>query len=178
VAYSFSTKAAVKSKTRSNKEPNVKKNLFILISACALVLTSSVLASAQQSPCTEKGSIRSVTKARSGSFETVTFEFNGSSLPQNIEVTNENPPIENYGGDNLHMKGKAFKGVHMNMVNWTCNIAENFKAKTTTIKDVKNSEQFEGYVTYVIGYTAKSKYVGKTEVKGPKRSRIIIKFKR
>jgi hypothetical protein len=99
-------------------------------------------------------------------------------LPQNVEVTNETPPIENYSGNNLHMKGKAFKGVHMNMVSWTCNIAENFKAKTSTIKDVKNSEQFEGYVTYVIGYTPKSKYVGKTEITGPKRSRIIIKFKR
>jgi hypothetical protein len=178
VAYSFSTKAALKSKTRSIKEPLVKKNLFILFSACAVLVVSTVFASAQLKRCTEPGSIRSVTTARSGNFETVTFEFNGNSLPQNIEVTNEKPPIENYTGDNLHMRGKAFKGIHMHMVNWMCNIAENFKAKTSTIKDVKNSEQFEGYVTYVIGYTPKSKYVGKTEITGPKRSRIIIKFKR
>lgn len=156
----------------------MKKNLFILTSVCAVLAACACLASAQQKRCTENGSIRSVTTARSAGFETVTFEFNGNSLPQKIEVTNEKPPIENYSGDNLHMKGTAFKGVHMSMVNWTCNIAENFRARTTTIKDVKNSEQFEGYVTYVIGYSPKSKYVGKTEVRGPHRSKVIIKFKR
>ena len=156
----------------------MKNKLFLVFSAFSLTIAFACSASAQLKRCTEDGSIRSVTTARAGNFETVTFEFNGKTLPQNIEVTNEKPPIENYGGDNLHMNGKAFKGVHMNMVSWTCNIAENFKAKTTTIKDVKNSEQFEGYVTYVIGYTAKSKYVGKTEVKGPSRSKVILKFKR
>jgi hypothetical protein len=65
----------------------------------------------------------------------------------------------------------------MASVFWTCNIAENFRAKTATIKDIKLSEQFEGYVTYVIGYTPKAKYLGKTEIKGPKRSKIVIKFK-
>jgi hypothetical protein len=156
----------------------VKKNLFILFSASTLLLTCAVFTSAQITRCTEKGSIRSVTKARSGNFETVTFEFNGTSLPQNREVTDETAPIENYSGKNLHMKGKAFKGIHMNIVPWTCSIAENFKANTATIKDIRNTEQFEGYVSYVIGYTSKAKYVGKTEVTGPKTSRIVLKFKR
>lgn len=155
----------------------LKKKLIILSSMCACMLALATLSLAQER-CTEDGSIRSVTKARSGNYETVTFEFNGKGLPQNINVTNEKPPIEDYGGENLHMKGKYFKGIHMNMVMWTCTIRENFGAKTTTIKDVKNSEQFEGYVTYVIGYTSKSKYVGKTEIIGAKRSKIIIKFKR
>ena len=178
MAYSFSTKAAVKSKPPEKRKFFVKNKLFILGSTFMLTVAFAQPLSAQLKRCTEAGSVRSVTTAISGNFETVTFEFNGKHLPQNIEVTNEKAPIENYGGDNLHMKGKAFKGIHMNMVNWTCNIAENFKAKTTTIRDVKNSEQFEGYVTYVIGYTPKSKYVGKTEVMGPTRSKVIIKFKR
>lgn len=155
----------------------MKKKLLIFGLACMSVLTLITLASAQER-CTEDGSIRSVTKARSGNFETVTFEINGDTLPGKIEVTNEKPPIRDYGGDNLHMKGKAFKGVHMSMVMWTCSIRENFKAKTSTIKDVRNSEQFEGYVTYVIGYSSRSKYVGKTEITGKTRSKIIIKFRR
>ncbi|MEP6944563.1 MAG: hypothetical protein ABJA02_01505 [Acidobacteriota bacterium] len=155
----------------------MKHKTLRLAALGAAILMISTLAAAQKR-CTEDGSIRRVTKATSGNYETVTFEFVGSSLPSTIEVTNEKPPITNYGGDNLHMKGRAFKGVHMSIVPWTCKIAENFKASSKTIKDIRNSEQFEGYVTYVIGYTARSKYVGKTEITGPKSSKIVIKFKR
>ncbi|MBV9215302.1 MAG: hypothetical protein JO053_03925 [Acidobacteria bacterium] len=155
----------------------MKSTLRTALSVTCLVFVLS-LAAAAQAPCTEKGSIRSVTKARSGNFETVTFLFNGNKLPDKIDVSDETPPITNYGGDNLHMKGKAFKGVHMSLVSWTCKIRENFSAATTTIRDIKNTEQFEGYVSYVIGYARKSKYVGKTTSTAGKNAKIVIKFRR
>ena len=155
----------------------MQKKLLTILSACIFLLTVSAFTFGQ-GPCKEAGSIRSVTKARAGNFETVTFLFNGHKLPQNIDVSNETPPITNYGGDNLHMKGKAFKGVHMNLLPWTCKIRENFGVATTTIRDIKNTEQFEGYVSYVIGYTRASKYVGKTTSTTGKNAKIVIKFKR
>ena len=155
------------------------KNKLITLAAacCGLVLLSSA-ASAQMQKCTEAGSIRSVTKARSGNFETVTFEIVGSALPEIVEVRNEKPPITNYGGDNLHMKGPYFKSVNLRMVPWTCEIRENLGARTTTITGVKQEEQFEGYVGYAIGYTSKRKYVGVTKITGAKTSKVIVKFRR
>lgn len=149
---------------------------FLVAAVISIAAVSAV--SAQSTPCTDPGAIRSVTKARSGGYETVTFEINGRDLPQTVEIRNEKPPIEDYGGTNLHMKGKAFKSVNLRLVPWMCDIRENFRARTTTIKDVKQTEQFEGHVSYVIGYSPKSKYVGKSVVRSGNRTKLIIKFRR
>jgi hypothetical protein len=156
----------------------MKKKLSIITILCCTVLLLSSPASAQSKICSQLGSIRSVTKARIGNFETVTFEIVGHRLPQIVEIRNEKPPITNYEGENLHLRGPYFKSVNLRMVPWDCNIRENFRDRTTTITGVAQEEQFEGYVGYAIGYTARSKYVGKTTVTGPKTSKVIIKFKR
>ena len=155
----------------------MKKHLLLAFSATSVFFTLSLGVSAQEPRCTEQGSIRSVTKSRTGNFETVTFEIVGG-LPQSIEVKNVKPPIENYGGDNLHMNGPYFKSVSLHMVAWNCRIRDNFAAPTTTITGVENTEQFEGYVSYVIGYTSKKKYVGFSKLPGAARSKVIVKFRR
>jgi hypothetical protein len=147
----------------------------ILIAFVLLVLS---IAASAQGPCRERGSIRSITKARSGNFETVTFEMVGNKLPQIVEVRNEKPPIENYGGDNLHLKGPYFKSVNLRMVPWTCTIRENLGARTSTITGVAQEEQFEGYVGYAIGYQGRSNYVGISKTTGRKTSKVVVKFKR
>ena len=63
----------------------MKNHLRITLFAAMALLAFSTYVSAQ-GPCKEPGSIRSVTKARSGGFETVTFEIVGSTLPQTVEV--------------------------------------------------------------------------------------------
>ena len=63
-------------------------------------------------------------------------------------------------------------------VNWTCIIGENFSAATTTVMGIKSIEQFEGYVTYVIGYKTKSKYVGQSSSTSGGVKKIVFKFKR
>jgi hypothetical protein len=155
------------------------KNKLIVLAAVTLgILGFSTVASAQLKSCSETGSIRSVTKARSGNFETVTFEIVGNILPEVVEVEDAQPPITNYGGDNLHMKGPKFKVVNLRMVPWGCRIRENLNARTSTITGVKQTEQFEGYVSYAIGYRKTSKYVGFTKTNGGKVSKVVVKFKR
>ena len=56
----------------------MKNKIITLISVCMGILCLSFAAIAQN-PCSEKGSVRSVTKARSGNFETVTFEIVGDT---------------------------------------------------------------------------------------------------
>ncbi|MFL6375606.1 MAG: hypothetical protein ACJ73D_13145, partial [Pyrinomonadaceae bacterium] len=103
---------------------------FVTFVLCVL----SAAASAQEPKCTEQGSIRSVISARTGNFETVTFTIIGKSLPDSVEVTNVKPPITNYGGDNLHMKGPAYKSVSLHMVPWNCISRNDFLAATKTIR--------------------------------------------
>jgi hypothetical protein len=93
-------------------------------------------------------------------------------------MENVKPPIESYVGDNLHMRGPLFKEIHLSMVPWTCNIRENLDAATKTITGVKNAEQFEAHVSYAIGYTKRSKYVGFTKTTGVKTSKVVVKFRR
>lgn len=128
--------------------------------------------------CTEDGSIRSVTKARVGNFETVTFLINADSA--DYEVTNAKRPFYEYGEEEkpLRISGKYFKTINFKSVFWTCKISESLRAATTTIMDVKNIEQFEGYVVYAIGYRTKLKYVSTTETKVGRRLKVVMKFKR
>jgi hypothetical protein len=119
-----------------------------------------------------------VTKTRSGNFETVTFVLNARTPPDHV-IEDTHPPFTYSESDDVvHVRGKVFKSIQFRGVFWTCSIAENFKADTKTIMDVKQDEQFEGYVSYVIGYTKKSKYVGKSVVKNGKRCKVILKFRR
>jgi len=154
----------------------MKKHLLILLTAAFTLFALSIAASAQ-SPCrNDPGSIRSVTKARSGNFETVTFEiYDGNP---DVTVSNAKPPFEGYGGKHLRIPGKAWKEVLLRGIFWTCKIKENFAAATRTITGIKQTEQFEGQVSYVIGYTAKPKYVGQTNTVSGKTRRITLKFRR
>ncbi len=153
----------------------MKNKLLILSSVCVMVLGLSTISLAQK--CTEDGAIRRVTKARTGNFETVTFEVN--STGPNYQISTAHPPFKYSEGDRLlHIRGKSFKEIQFKSVFWTCKIAENFSAHTAQIIDVKQTDQFEGYVSYVIGYRTKSKYVGVSKSTDGGKTKVVIKFKR
>ncbi len=155
----------------------MKNKMFIVIAVAATILAFSTFTLAQQEKCAEVGSIISVTKARSGHFETVTFLVN--STDPNYNVKTSHPPFTYSESDTpVHIRGKYFKTIQFQAVYWTCKIAENFKASTMTIMGVKNTEQFEGYVSYTIGYRQKSKYVGTTRSTSGGKTKVIVKFKR
>ena len=146
------------------------------MAALAALFVFSTLTFAQQQKCTEPGSIKRISKARSGKFETVTFEVFTPS--PTLKVTNAHRPFENYNGDPVHIRGNYFKEVRFTGVNWTCKIVQNFHAATSTVMGIANTEQFEGYVTYIIGYKTKSKYVGQSSSTSGGVKRIVFKFKR
>lgn len=153
----------------------MKRKLFVLFSAFALLLGIAIASFAQK--CTEDGAIRRVTKSRVGNFETVTFEVNSDSPDYTVE--NARPPFTYSESDDVvRVRGKVFKTIQFKSVFWTCTIAENFRAATIQIMDVKNIEQFEGYVGYAIGYRKRSKYVGTTQTHVGKKTMVVMKFRR
>ena len=153
----------------------MKNKLLILSSVCVVVLGFSTNLLAQK--CTDDGAIRRVTKARTGNFETVTFEVNSATPDYTVETSH--PPFTLGESDKtIHIRGKYFKSVHFKSVFWTCKIAESLSAHTTQIMDVRNTEQFEGYVSYAIGYRTKSKYVGVSKTTTGNKTKVVVKFKR
>lgn len=154
----------------------MKKSFFIVLAASAAILVFSSIAAAQVPVCNEPGSIMRVTKSRQGKFEYVTFELKANDPSYNVE--NAKPPFYDYSGEKrLYIKGKAFKEITFHSVAWMCKIRENFSAATTTVQGIKNAEQFEGVVKYIIGYSAKSKYVG-VSASGVGSTKVTLKFKR
>jgi hypothetical protein len=154
----------------------VKNKFLVTLAACAVIFVFSGLAIAQMPYCSEPGSIKRVTKSRSGNFELVTFEVIAND--PNYEVKDAKPPFYDYSGEKkLRIKGNVFKSIVLRGINWTCRIRENFSAPTSTIMGIKNVEQFEGQVEYVIGYRDKSKFVS-SYVYGVGSSKVVLKFKK
>ena len=149
---------------------------LLSVTAClAAILTFAGFASAQK--CTENGSIKRVSKASAGKYETVTFEV--LSKDPNFEITTARPPFSEYGSEKtLRIRGTYFKSIVFRGINWTCKIAESFSAKTANIKAVKSIEQFEGQVEYIIGYAKKGSYVGKTATSTKRGKLIVLKFRK
>lgn len=153
----------------------MKIKLLSFTTCIAAMLLFAGLASAQK--CTENGSIKRVSKASAGKYETVTFEVLSKS--PNFEVTTARPPFSEYGSEKtLRIRGTYYKSVVFRDINWTCKITESLSAKTSNIKAVKNIEQFEGQAEYIIGYAKKGSYVGQTSKRTKRGKYIILKFKK
>lgn len=154
----------------------MKTKTFRLVALCAAILTMSTFAAAQKR-CTEDGSIKKVTKASSGKYETVTFEM--LIKEPTYEVTTAKPPFSMYGSEKrLKIAGPYYKSVVIRGINWECTIGEEFGAKTSNIKAVKSVEQFEGQVEYIVGYSKKGSYAGEKLTKTKKGSLLVLKFKK
>jgi hypothetical protein len=172
--YSFSTEPQEPS-AYLKMNLKMKTKTFRLVALFTAILTLSTFAAAQK--CTEDGTIKRVTKASSGKYETVTFEM--LIKKPDFGVTNAHPPFSEYGSEKrLRIKGTYFKSIVLRGINWTCTIAESFAAKTSNIQAVKSVEQFEGQVEYIIGYAKKGTYVGETVTKTKKGSILVLRFKK
>lgn len=140
-----------------------------------LFVLSTVVISA---PCNEAGSMRRVYKQAAGNYEYVVFELIRPAKPE-FEVRTEHPPFYEDGpGDLVKVKGKFFKEIDFRGVVWTCDIRETLAVRTSSIVDVKKSGQFEGYITYVIGYAKRSQYVSSYVRNEGKYRRYFVKFKK
>jgi len=151
------------------------KTLFLVAAFAAMVIFSGLAAA--QAKCTEAGTIKSVTKASSGNFETVTFDT--LIREPDLKVSNARPPFSQYGSEKrLKIRGNYFKSIVLRGINWECKISEAFAAKTSNVKAVKSVEQFEGQVEYIIGYNKRGSYVGHSVAKTKKGSRVTLKFRK
>lgn len=154
----------------------MKSKTLIFTTAFAAVLAFAGLTSAQIK-CTETGTIRSVSKASSGNFETVTFDV--MIKDPDFKVSKARPPFSQYGSEKrLRIRGNYHQSIVFRGINWECKIAEALSAKTSNIKAVKNIEQFEGQVEYIIGYDKRGSYVGRSVVRTRKGSRVTLKFRK
>ena len=154
----------------------MQKNLLLLLSVCATMFLFSAIAIA--APCTEAGSMRRVYKQAAGNYEYVVFELIRPAKPE-FEVRTEHQPFYEDGpGDPVEVKGRFFKEVDFRGVVWTCDISESLSLRTSAIVDVKKSGQFEGYITYVVGYAKRGQYVSSYARNVGKYRRYYLKFKR
>jgi hypothetical protein len=125
-------------------------------------------------------SYRGMRVAKQKGFDRVVFEFDGE-MP-NYNVNFEKPPITNYGGDDLKMSGKAFVVVQFHMVPYpedadvsklVLEIPGN-KLNVPLVTEIKNSEWFEGYLSFAIGLRMRKPFRVQ-QLSNP--SRLVIDFK-
>jgi hypothetical protein len=90
------------------------------------------------------------------------------------------PPFtEDPSGNPVSVAGSKFTEVTFQSVYWMCEIAERFHLPKRAIKGIKQTGQFEGVVSYVIGRRASSHYISNYSYNsGPGYRSIVIKFKK
>lgn len=135
--------------------------------------------------CNTTGSIIQVKKSTHlyplpvGVVETV--EFDVKSPAPTYAVTTVVPPFyADPSGNPVSVVGPRFKQIRFSGIDWMCTIPTNLALPTTRIKGVKQLGQFEGIVTYVVGYTGlASKYLGTSvQTVNPSTKRVVMKFKK
>ena len=152
---------------------------IILTIIAALAGSSSVLAqSAFSPPCGAPGSIKRVTNTHIGNYEYVVFDVVRPPNPH-YSVTTVIPPFTADGsGDPVPVTGNKFKQIRFTGVMWMCGINHVFSLPQTAIKDIKSTGQWEGVVTYVVGYRTVSTYVGYYHYDVGSIRKVVIKFRR
>jgi hypothetical protein len=140
----------------------------------------SLPAAAHAAACGPANSIISVRNSSKGAFEYVVFKFHKPPTAPAYTVKAVTPPFtEDPSGNPVTVAGSKFTEVAFQNVFWTCSIAENLRLPKAAIKGVKKTEQFEGYVTYVIGRRASSHYISNYSFNsGPGYRSIVIKYKK
>lgn len=138
----------------------------------------SVSASAQD--CTDPGSILSVRNSSQGRFEYVTFRLKRplqSGYARSVATVH--PPFtEDPSGNPVTVAGSKFKEITFRGIFWTCSIREFLSLPKPAIKGIKKTAQFEGVVTYVIGYRSYSRYVSTYNVNSGSIRKVIMKFRK
>jgi len=152
---------------------------IILTVIAALAGPSSLLAqSAFASPCGAPGSIKRITNTPMGNYEYVVFDVRRPPNPH-YSVATVTPPFTADGsGDTVTIAGNKFKQIRFTGVMWTCSINQVFSLPQTAIKGIKSTGQWEGVVTYVIGYRSASLYLNTYYYDVGSIRKVVMRFKR
>ena len=149
--------------------------MFLAAGALGLLALANA---ASAEPCREKGSLKRVTNTRDSKFDYVTFEIQRPANPR-YEVTDETGPFtEGDTNEPVTVTGDKFKQITFRSIPWGCTIAEKFSLPGGAIVDIKQTDQFEGFITYVIGYRADASYVDTRHSDVGSVRKIVMRFRR
>jgi hypothetical protein len=153
--------------------------IILTIIIAALASSSSVLAqSAFATPCGAAGSIKKITNTHIGNYEYVVFDVRRPPNPT-YSVTTVMPPFtHDASGDPVPVAGNRFKQIRFTHVMWMCGINHVFYLPQTAIKDIKSTGQWEGVVTYVVGYRTASTYLGTYHYDVGTIRKVVMQFRR
>lgn len=148
--------------------------------ALAMIISGILLPEvASAAACTAANSITRITNTSpTGLYEYVIFDVKNPS--PTYQVASKSPPFTFDPSDDLvAITGVKFKQIMFPSVYWMCTIPEFLYLPKTQVKDVKRTGQFEGVVSYVVGYQTASKYVTTYHYTVTStRSKVVMKFKK
>ena len=151
-----------------------KLSLTLALSALLLILAQTATAA----PCTGPRSILRVRNTVMGNYEYVVFDYVRPPAA-NYSVTAVTGPTFEHdaSGDPITVAGNRWRQIRFKGINWTCSIAHNVTTPRPAIKDVKSTGQFEGVVTYVVGYRASAIYVNTYTYTVGNVQKVVMRFR-
>jgi hypothetical protein len=155
----------------------MKATISIIVAYLLLFNTST-----QAQNCTIPNSVVAVYKTKNAQFEYVNFKvklpFTGA-----FTVTTQTPPFSfpmDEGGENFTtMPGCAFQKIMFTGMSWMCLTKPNNSLPTTRIVKVRRVGNFEGMVSFLVGYKCPSnKYIGQSSFTSGGYKIISLKFRK
>ena len=152
---------------------------FSAVAFLSLLLVSSAFA---QAYCSEPGSIKRVKNRSVGNVEYVIFDVikSGNGLYDSYEVSSASPPFTGYveADGEIPVKGAKFRKIVFRFVTWTCKTRNQTRTPRRAVKDIKELYTFEGIADYVVGYSARSRYVATYHYDAGSVTKVVMKFRR
>lgn len=151
------------------------KRIIVTITVILSTLIPFV-STAQSTFCNEENALISIRNKITGDTEELIFTF---KQPAGFDITQKavKPPFTNYGGDKVKVKGSSFREIHFQLVAWTCE-THNYTSFTSLIAGMKETERFEGYITYVVGLNKGVSFEKQYTLNDSKYRKVIFRFRR
>ncbi|MDD5393134.1 MAG: hypothetical protein PHE17_08965 [Thiothrix sp.] len=113
-----------------------------------------------------------------GLYEYVIFTVK-SPMTGTYKVSSVKPPFEHDpSGTIVKVKGTVFKQINFAIMDWMCSTNHQLSLPDSQIQDVKNVGNFEGVVTYVVGYKSAAKYLNTYQYPAGGYTKVVMRFKK
>ena len=155
----------------------MKTKCYLTLTLTALLLSLAQPIDAQ--PCSGPRSILRVKNTVIGNHEYVVFDYVRPPAASYSVTPVTGPNFTQDGsGNTITVAGNKFRQIRFSGINWTCSITHNINVPRTAIKDIKGIGQFEGVVTYVVGYRTASVYLGSYSYNVGSIQKVVMWFKK
>lgn len=127
--------------------------------------------------CNGPSSIVRVSNSASGGFEYVDFKIKKPAAPR-FFTTNVLPPfLEDPSGTPINIAGSHWTKIQFRDVDSYCSILQFLSLPKPAIRAIKNIEQFEGQISFIVGRSASSHYISTKVKNGVAFTTVRVKFK-